>query len=408
VHNLDSRVRSGTQFLHQNDVALYIDWENIKYSLWNKDSRVPNATALKEAASKFGRVVVARAYANWQEHQHQLDPNDLYSAGIEHIYVPTRTYTSTDAVKTNNRRKNSVDVKLTVDAVDFCLSNPNIHTFVLVTGDGDFIHLVNALRSRGREVVVIGCSWSTSWQLTSMADYFIPYDIEVDPIYDRVGEDNTEDVDLEHAFKTLVEIMHDIRRRGEPNVFAQIRLLMLSRMRNFDERHYGFSNFREFMKEAERRGLIKTYNVGLIDRAYLPDEQLEVDVHTHMKGIPSNELSASGANTGYASSYPYKEDGRSMLIKLIRYISELERNSPYMSFNFMVENAANNGILPISVSEIATMLNIAIDDGIFKRETKTIYSKATNDYREISVFHLNRSHPLVIEATEEDMVSSES
>ena len=203
---------------------------------------------MKEAASAYGRVVVAKAYANWQEAQHQADPNDLYSAGIEPIYVPTRTYSGNDPVKAATRRKNSVDVKLTVDAVDYCLMNPNIRNFVLVTGDGDFIHLVNALRSRGKQVIVIGCSWSTSWQLTSTADHFIPYDVDVDPI--SVPDDGSErghpSTEVERAFETLVDVMHDIRREGEPNEFAQIRLMLLCRLGNFGERQYGFDRFKDF------------------------------------------------------------------------------------------------------------------------------------------------------------------
>ena len=39
---------------------------------------MPNAQALKEAASRFGRVVTAKAYANWQEGHNLRDPNDLY------------------------------------------------------------------------------------------------------------------------------------------------------------------------------------------------------------------------------------------------------------------------------------------------------------------------------------------
>ena len=48
----------------RKDVALFIDWENIKYGLLNRENRLPNAQALKEAASRFGRVVTAKAYAN--------------------------------------------------------------------------------------------------------------------------------------------------------------------------------------------------------------------------------------------------------------------------------------------------------------------------------------------------------
>lgn len=387
---------------YSTDVALYIDWENIKYSLWNRDGRAPNALALKEAASQYGRVVVARAYANWQEAQHQADPNDLYSAGIEPIYVPTRTYTATDPIKAATRRKNSVDVKLTVDAVDYCLTNPYIRNFVLVTGDGDFIHLVNALRSRGKQVIVIGCSWSTSWQLTSTADYFIPYDVDVDPVtVSDSSEQGLASSELERAFETLTEVMHDIRREGEPNVFAQIKLMLLSRLGQFDERQHGFVRFKDFMREAERRGIVKTLTVGLIDRAYLPDEQIQMGITAPEKELevssgdePSLEPRQNGVAATGAISH---EDERWLMARLIGFLDELEQNSPYMSFNFMAERAMESANLSLSVSEIASLLNTAIEDCVFRRDTKTIFNRATNEYRDINIFRLNRSHPLVAE-----------
>ena len=383
------------------DVALYIDWENIKYSLWNRDGRAPNALALKEATAQYGRVVVARAYANWQEAQHQADPNDLYSAGIEPIYVPTRIYAGSDPVRASTRRKNSVDVKLTVDAMDYCLTNQHIRHFVLVTGDGDFIHLVNALRSRGKQVVVIGCSWSTSWQLTSTADHFVPYDVDVDPLRFANAQDTpVNSTELDRAFQILNDVMHDIRREGEPNVFAQIKLMLMSRMGQFDERQHGFTRFKDFMHEAERRRLVKTLTVGLIDRAYLPDEQVELGITGPEKELEvqaGDEVAAqpSLSRQDDGSHQVGQEDERRYLGALISFLDELEKNSPYMSFNFMAERAVESGRIDLSISEIASLLNIAIEENVFNRDTKLIFNRATNEYRDINIFRLNNAHPLV-------------
>src|SRR5450759_5373425 len=163
--------------------------------------------AIKDASAKYGSVVAAKAYANWQEGQHLRDPNDLYSAGIEPIYVPTTILGFTDMPNGAPRRKNSVDVKLAVDCVDASLSNPNIATFVLVTGDGDFVHLINTLRLRGKKVVVIGTSWSTSWQLTSSADHFLAYDVKVDPTSPANSSKNGTVLSLDDALKTLVDVV---------------------------------------------------------------------------------------------------------------------------------------------------------------------------------------------------------
>ena len=82
---------------YNDDVALFIDWENFKISL-AAGHRQPNVSALKEEVSNYGRVVVAKAYADWVTRspelrgasQFTIDPPALYAAGIEPVYVPTR------------------------------------------------------------------------------------------------------------------------------------------------------------------------------------------------------------------------------------------------------------------------------------------------------------------------------
>lgn len=388
----------------ESDVALYIDWENIKYSLLNKENRLPNAIAIKEAAAKYGRVVAAKAYANWQEGQHLRDPNDLYSAGIEPIYVPTTILGFTDMPNGAPRRKNSVDVKLAVDCVDASLSNPNIATFVLVTGDGDFVHLINTLRLRGKRVVVIGTSWSTSWQLTSSADHFLAYDVIVDPATPSSSSKSGSAASVDDAMKALVDVVKFVREKGRPNVFAQIKLLLTSRLGNFDEQVYGFAKFKDFVREAERRGLVKTTTVGLIDRAYLPWESVE-------EGVPSvGAASADGAEAGLSlgtvhegngsmSSGAHRVAASEETLKILAcFVNKLEESSPFMSFNYVVGRTHESRVLPLTTPEISSLLDEAIQSGLFLIDSRTILDRATGEYRDINIFRLNRQHPTVADA----------
>lgn len=388
----------------EGDVALYIDWENIKYSLLNKENRLPNAMAIKEAAAKYGRVVAAKAYANWQEGQHLRDPNDLYSAGIEPIYVPTTILGFTDTPDGAPRRKNSVDVKLAVDCVDASLSNPNITTFVLVTGDGDFVHLINTLRLRGKRVVVIGTSWSTSWQLTSSADHFLAYDVIVDPATPSSSNKNGSAASLDDAMKALVDVVKFVREKGRPNVFAQIKLLLTSRLGNFDEQAYGFAKFKDFVREAERRGLVKTTTVGLIDRAYLPWESVE-------EGVPSvGATNPDGTEAGLGLAEVHEGNGtlsaavrrlaadEETLKTLACFVNKLEESSPFMSFNYIVGRTYESRVLPLTTPEISSLLDEAIQSGLFLIDSRTILDRATGEYRDINIFRLNQQHPTVADA----------
>ena len=408
------------------DVAMFIDWENIKYSLLNRDNRLPNVQALKETAGRFGRVVTAKAYANWQEGQNLRDPNDLYSVGIEPIYVPTIFVGPGDATTDGlPRRKNSVDIKLAVDVVEFALLNPTVGTFVFVTGDGDFIHLINTLRTRGKRVVIIGASWNTSWQLTSSADQFIAYDIDVDPITPRPAIKPVA-VPVEEAFKALAEVVKYVREKHRPNVFAQVKLLLASRLGSFDEQTYGFSKFKDFMKEAERRGLVKTQTVGLTDRVYLPDEQIETGLATESPQEVESEAaeaargqSQNGDSEHLAPPTPsvsapapvrssrrtpqrVVEPDEESFAALVRFVGLLEEGSPFMSFNYIVNRFAESRILPLPLTDISALVDRAVQEGMFLTDTRTILDRVTGEYRDINIFRLNRRHPLVARALEEE------
>ena len=129
--------------------------------------------------------MVGKAYADWVTRAPELrgasqftnDPPALYAAGIEPVYVPTRlppVGAPSDSYRTA-RVKNSVDVKMTADCIECAHSYSNIGTYVLVSGDSDFIHVINTLRAMGKRVIIIGVSWSTSRRLADQVDGLILY-----------------------------------------------------------------------------------------------------------------------------------------------------------------------------------------------------------------------------------------
>lgn len=56
-----------------DNVALLIDWENIKFSCLQHLSSPPDIITLKKSARRFGTIKVARAYANWSERRNDGD-----------------------------------------------------------------------------------------------------------------------------------------------------------------------------------------------------------------------------------------------------------------------------------------------------------------------------------------------
>lgn len=72
---------------------------------------------------------------------------------------------------TANVSHHDVDVSVAVDAM--ALSD-KIDSYVLGSGDGDYIPLVQALKARGVRVIVMGIEAATSRALIQEADEFIP------------------------------------------------------------------------------------------------------------------------------------------------------------------------------------------------------------------------------------------
>ena len=286
------------------DVALFIDWENFKISL-AAGNRNPNLSSLKEEVANQGRVVVAKAYADWVTRAPELrgasqfinDPPSLYAAGIEPVFVPTRI-PSTQASSANGMRtyrvKNSVDVKMTADCIECAHSYPNIGTFVLVSGDSDFLHVVNALRTMGKQVVIVGVSWSTSRRLADQVDSLLLYDKDVDPIAPQpavlpqhaarttvpsvAGTGTSAPADalpeLAEVIRAIEEIIRDERAAGGQPLLTAIKQRMMRRYPNFDEKKLGFSGFKKLMARAAEDGNIKLVHSGLVDWAILADEEI--------------------------------------------------------------------------------------------------------------------------------------
>ena len=272
-------------------MALFIDWENFKISLAVR-GRTPNVSALKEEVANHGRVVVSKAYADWVSRspelrgasQFILDPPSLYAAGIEPVYVPTRLPPGGSFQPGRTMRiKNSVDVKMTADCIDTAHNFPNINTFVLVSGDSDFIHVINSLRAVGKRVLVVGVSWATSRRMADHVDGLIFYDSDVDPIAvpepafrGRIAPPaplaNPGRHQLPEVIRAIEDVIRSERGAGHTLLLTSLKQRLVRRIAGFDERKLGFSGFKKLMLRVAEEGNIKIRSVDLVDWILMADE----------------------------------------------------------------------------------------------------------------------------------------
>ena len=285
------------------DVALFIDWENFKYSLYEV-SRLPNIAALMQAVGeRFGRPVIARAYADWQDYYHRKswDQMNLYHAGIEPIYVPTRR-----SPFGQDRIKNSVDVKMSLDCLEVSFTDLHVKTFVLVAGDADFLHVASALRRRGARVIMVGVSGSTSHRLESVVDEIVFYDEEIDRVEKHEEAKHEEpleapngmapvespaastfdsrvirpvppkEISLEEAQILLIRLIRDQRAleggRNYPPVLSWLSLQMRERAPRFHLEKLGFDRFKDFVAQMQAQEMVLVEVQGLVERVWLPED----------------------------------------------------------------------------------------------------------------------------------------
>jgi uncharacterized protein (TIGR00288 family) len=308
------------------DVAVFIDFENVYVSVRDKLDANPNFEMIMDRCEDFGRVVIARAYADW--YRYPRVTSALYANGIEPMYVPTYYY-DREMGRTGRAIKNSVDMNLCIDAMKTLFTNPNIAKFVLATGDRDFIPLVNSIRQQGKEVIIIGIGGAASAHLAQSADEFIFYESligkkpstlqsdlpkakmpekgreyaeaeqdeppppprsrdrdrdrdrepEREPEAHRVESPRVETPASSDIYDTLVSAINLARERGYVCSFGSLKLLMKELMGgDFKEGKYKdasgrpFAKFKDFVLEAERRGKVQVFTSGTVNEVFLPGE----------------------------------------------------------------------------------------------------------------------------------------
>ncbi len=152
-----------------SNVAVFIDYENVYWSMKNNYMLVPQAGRLvdlvKQEAGKEGQVVMALAYADFDQAEFKGLQTELQRKSVEPRHVFSKSVTE-------SIRKNAADIELSLDALELMYTRDDIDTYILVCGDRDLIQLIRKLHTRNKRVVVFGVSRTTSNDLVMFADSF--------------------------------------------------------------------------------------------------------------------------------------------------------------------------------------------------------------------------------------------
>jgi len=174
-------------------VGLFIDVDNILICAQN--AGLPfTLSVIIDRVRQEGTLMSARAYADWTTPSLRPVLGDFRSNAIELIQLPTGAGT----------QKNTADIQLAVDTLEMALSQVRPNIVAIVSGDRDFVPLVQKLKRYAIRVMGIGVEGSVSSVLAEACDTFIYYD-------DLVPQSST---DSEPAIVPDSATAHTLMRRA--------------------------------------------------------------------------------------------------------------------------------------------------------------------------------------------------
>lgn len=231
----------------KESIAILWDIENVTPS---SDSLFVNG--LIEYANEIGRVSVATAYGDWARGSIRKTSEALAENSFEMIHIPY-----------NKKQKNSADMALSTHAVELIYLYPHIKKIILVTGDADFRPLLQSLRKRGIETIIICDSQSASEDLLLLADDYKDFR---DLIPDNEDEDDTQEtqessdkhaISLPEAVGLLKEAIVVMNKRKKVTTLGAVKVRMKLLNDTFNESRLGFRTWKKFVMYAEKEGAVE-------------------------------------------------------------------------------------------------------------------------------------------------------
>jgi uncharacterized LabA/DUF88 family protein len=149
-------------------VAVFIDAQNLYHSAKNLYKKKVNFGAILKDAVASRKLIRAVAYVITSETGEEQN----FFEALEKLGIETKTKDL--QVFSGGAKKGDWDVGLAIDAVT---AGPKVDSIVIASGDGDFVPLVEHLRtSAGCQVEVISFGRSSSSKLIESADEFLDMD----------------------------------------------------------------------------------------------------------------------------------------------------------------------------------------------------------------------------------------
>jgi uncharacterized protein (TIGR00288 family) len=264
------------------NIAVFVDYDNIEIGVKSTLRREFDVSLPLGALKERGDLVAKFAYANWGRQEgatRQMAENAVQM--VQRIPSPRGD-------------KNGADINLALDALEMAFTHAHVNAFAIVSGDSDFIPLVNKLKEYGKTVFVVGGKAFTSTILQQNCHEFVSYEslledgatIIASPMpdrrermdrpdridrpdrQDRLPKDKRErgvrpaPLDLTQAMPLVERALQVLERRAVQPQLGLLKSTMLQLDPAFSERAYGAGSFSDFVEKLKKAEYINVSGSG--------------------------------------------------------------------------------------------------------------------------------------------------
>ncbi|MGI8745414.1 MAG: NYN domain-containing protein [Bryobacteraceae bacterium] len=263
------------------NIACFVDYDNIEIGVKSTLRREFDVSLPLESLKERGDIVAKFAYANWGRQEgatRQMAENAVQM--VQRLPSPRGD-------------KNGADINLALDALEMAFTHSHVNAFAIVSGDSDFVPLVNKLKEYGKTVFVVGGKAFTSTILQQNCHEFISYEslltdagekVEAPPPRvdradrgDRPPRQQThqgpqggprghrprpDPLDLTQAMPLVERALQVLERRAVQPQLGLLKSTMLQLDSAFTEKAYGANSFSDFVEKLKKADFVNVSGQG--------------------------------------------------------------------------------------------------------------------------------------------------
>jgi hypothetical protein len=240
-------------------------------------------------------------------------------------------------------------------------------------------------------VVVIGVSEATSYHLIESADDFISYASLLEEERAARTRDKEPKKKAADPFKELVRAVETLKKGGKTRVLGQVKQQMIVQLGSFDERNAGFKKFKDFVVEAERRGLVNTVDQDLELQVYLPGEKVpelpESDLASEEPKEDGARRAEEHGRAAEEAEQPETGPGLDLLEDLTPYelrtitrsVANLRQPASFVEIFGSIRELDERGELELSREEIEEVISAMLEADYLNKVRAKPYKQAKAD-----------------------------